>query len=76
MKPINHDRLIDTYMGCGHVYNTKDHILHHMWKNYVTIAFNLCLGQSVANIRVFKYIREYSLRIIFIFVFAVKKNDE
>ena len=44
MKHINHDRLIDTYMGCGNVYNTKDHILHHMWKHYVTIAFNLCLG--------------------------------
>ena len=43
MKSINHDGLIDTYIGCGNVDNTKDHILHHIWKQYVTIAFNLCL---------------------------------
>ena len=29
--------------------------------------------QCVANIRIFEYIREYSLQIIFIFVFAIKK---
>ena len=44
MKHTNHDRLINIYMGCENVYNTKDHILHHMLKHYVSIAFNLCLG--------------------------------
>ena len=34
----------------------------------------LLLVQSVANIRIYEYICEYSLRIIFIFVFAVNKN--
>ena len=33
-------------------------------------------GQNVANIRIFKYICEYSLQILFIFVFAVKTNYE
>ena len=49
MKRINHDGLIDTYIGCGNVDNTKDHILHHMWKQYVTIAFNLCLWWIMAS---------------------------
>ena len=31
-------------------------------------------NQSVANIQIFEHICEYSLRIIFKFVFAVKKN--
>ena len=33
---------------------------------------NLWTAQSVVNIQIFKYIWEYSLKIIFIFVFAVK----
>ena len=39
-------------------------------------TFILTFLQSVANIRIFEYILEYSLQIIFIFILSVKKNYE
>ena len=32
--------------------------------------------KSVVNIQTFEYIREYSLQILFIFLFALQKNYE
>ena len=44
-----------------------------LWTSHtVEHLSSICL-QVVANIRIFKYICEYSLQIIFIFVFTVKK---
>ena len=37
-------------------------------------TFILTFLQNVAHIRIFEYIREYSLQIIFIFILSVKKH--
>ena len=64
----------------------KSFNLVHILKCIITLSDIVIIGselyflqgvcQSVANIPIFEYICEYSLRIIFIFIFAVKKNYE
>ena len=38
-------------MGCGDVYNTKDHNLHHMCNHHVTALINLCLAWLIPSDR-------------------------
>ena len=40
-KHMEHDRVIDACTGCGDVYNTKAHIVHHVYTHHAYLFWSV-----------------------------------